>query len=227
MRYEKESDQKQAGDDLAVAVEAGYGIVGLIEARKLCWVVVASNTAGPAAVGSSHGQKVVPDLEEIQLVGERVEGVELDCSSKETPSISSMAAREQMCEEHNHPPFHAYHQGMVHGELVVLGRSSTDEEVVSTSVVAVAMVEVHKHGSQNHSGYSCEAVQSTRSVDVENVDWGEHKCAAEEAVAEMVAERPSAATSAVEVVRMAENIEKMSVVVAGSVIGVKKTPKHR
>ena len=67
----------------------------------------------------------------------------------------------------------------------------------------------------------------TRCVDVESVDWGEHKCVAEEAVAEMVAERPSAVTFAVEVVRMAENIEKMSVVVAGSVIGAKKTPKHR
>jgi len=233
MRYAKESDQKQAGDDLAVAVEAGYGIAGLIEAMKLGWVVVALNTAGPAAVGSSHGQKVVPDLEEIQLVGERVEGVELDCSSMETPSISWMAAREQMCEEHNHSPFHAFHQWMVHGELVVLGRSSTDEEVVSTSAAAVAMAEVHKHGSQNQSEseYSCEAVQSTRCVDVEGVDWGEHKCVAEEAVAGMVAgtvaERPSAATFAVEVVRTVGNIEKMCAVAAGSVIGAKKTPKHR
>jgi hypothetical protein len=229
MRYGKGSDQKQAGDDLAVAVEAGCCIAGLIEAMKLRLVVVASNTVAPAAVGSSHGQKVVPDLEEIQPVGERVEGVVvLDCSSTETPSISWMAARQQMCEAHNHQPFHAYHHGMVHGELVVLGRSSTDEEVVSTSAVAVAMVEVHKYGSQTHSsGYSCEAVQSTRSVDVESVDWGEHKCVAEEAVAEMVAERPSAATFVVEVVWMAENIEKMSVVVAGSVIGAKKTPKHR
>lgn len=178
-------------------------------------------------MGSSHGQKVVPDLEEIQLVGERVEGVELDCSSMETPSIS----RKQMCEEHNHPPFHAYHQGMIHGELVVLGRSSTDEEAVSTSAAAVAMAEVHKHGSQNQSEYSCEAVQSTRCVDVEGVDWGEHKCVAEEAVAgmlaEMAAERPSAATFAVEVVRTVGNIEKMCVVAAGSVIGAKKTPKHR
>jgi hypothetical protein len=223
MRYAKESDQRQSGDDLAAAVEVGYGTAGLIEAMKLCLVAVASNTAGPAAVGSSHGQKVVLDLEEIQLVAERVEGaVELDCLSKETPSVSWMAAREQMCEEHNHPPFHAYHQGMFHGELVVLGRSSTDEEVVSTSAVAVARMEVHRDGSQIHSGYSCEAVRLTRSV-----DWGEHKRAAEEAVAERVAERPSAATFVVEVVRMVENIEKMRVVVAGSVIGAKKTPKHR
>jgi len=149
MRYGKESDQKQSGDDLAVAVEAGYDIAGLIEAMKLCLVVVASNTA-PAAGGSSHVQKVVPGLAEIQLVAERVEGVELDCPSTETPSISWMAAREQMCEVHNHPPFHAYHHGMVHGEFVVLGRSSTDGEVVSTSAVAVAMVEVHKHGAQNY-----------------------------------------------------------------------------
>jgi hypothetical protein len=44
MRYAM-SDQKQPGDELPVAVEAGYGIAGLIEAMKLCWVVVASNTA--------------------------------------------------------------------------------------------------------------------------------------------------------------------------------------
>jgi uncharacterized protein with ACT and thioredoxin-like domain len=44
----------------------------------------------------------------------------------------------------------------------------------------------------------------------------------------MVAERPSAAIFAVEVVRMVGNIEKICVVVvAGSVIGAKKTLKHR
>jgi hypothetical protein len=99
---------------------------------------------------------------------------------------------------------------------------------VSAVAIAVAMVEVRKHDSQNHLEYSCEAVQSTRFVDVESVDWGEHKCVAEEAVAEMVAERPSAAIFAVEVVRMVGNIEKICVVVvAGSVIGAKKTLKHR
>lgn len=219
----------RSGDDLVVVVGAACGIVGLIEAMRLCLVAVASNTAGPAAVGSSHGQKVVLDLEEIQLVGERLEGVvESDCLSKETPSVSWMAAREQMCEEHNHPSFHAYHQGMLHGELVVLGRSLTDEEVVSTSAVAVAVarMEVHKAGSQKHSGYSYEAVRSTMRVDAESVDWWKHKRAAEEVVAERVAERPSAGTFVVQVVRMVENIERRCVVAAGSVIGAKKTPKH-
>jgi hypothetical protein len=73
-----------------------------------------------------------------------------------------------MCEEHIQP-YCVYHQEVVHGELVGLGRSSIEEEPESTSAVGVALRGLGKHDSRNHLEYGSEAAQS-RSVGEEGVD---------------------------------------------------------